>query len=803
MKSKIFIIVLIFILLFLGCAYYNTFYNAEQFYKKAAQEREKRLVDMKKSASKNTDRDFTKPSGNEIQNYDKAIEKASKVLQLHPKSKYVDDALMLVGECFYYREDYVKAERKFQELLNNYPESEFFPSAKLWLARTFVKQEKFEEAKAEFQDIITSRVPREIRDEALLALGELYFIQEDFVTAALEYLTAVKNVKDKSNRSKAALKMGDCYFTLKDYEKAIDAYQLAVKYSTDSDIENEALFQLAKSYRLHGNYSEAMKVLQKLLGRESFSEEKPMAKLEMAMNIYLREKARHRMNQEQPGFDDKKSSTDNDFNLAVEWLESIIDDHPRTEGAARANYYLGKIYEADFALYDSAYVNYMRVKNQNRTSLMADSATTRADAIVQLLGLIEVVKKQTAEQNNQAKYQSDFDLDEDKVDESALDDSTRFRLRQDRMLRRLKKFVFYNPLVALPDSLLADSLFADSLALVDSIWVRDESGRIADNRNYYDQFDNQEFKEQETDEERKLREKKETLNRQLVPKIKELEKNQLIQNKLLLAEEYLFQFNNYDSALVQYEAILLNFPDSTTRKMRPQVLYTMQYIYENIKQNQLVADSLLKIIAENYPGSPQGMNARKLLKLPQLAATDDLALDLFEEAEYEYLENQNARTALTLYKTVEKKFPASEYAAKSAYAAAWIYENVLNENEQAVTLYEELIEKYSDSQFAKQARKKVDVYKTEREKQLAAQKEAAAKVASDSTLAVADSTRDEKSAVHSDSVSTPLAVNTVNGEASKTISHSGMEGAMGADGHFIPRTEPRRPSRVLYMRKED
>lgn len=805
MKSKIFNIILTIAFLLTGCAYYNTFYNAEQFFKKAEKEREKRLEDMKKNANKNLNRDYSKPSGNELQSYDKAIEKASKVLQMYPDSKYIDDALILLGQCFYYREDNLKAERKFKELLNNYPESEFIPEAKLWLARTYLELEKYDDAKAEFQDIITSRVPREIRDEALLALGELYFIQEDYITAAHEYRTAIKNVKNKTNRSKAALQMGECYFILKDYEKATDGYRLAVKYSTDSDIENEALFKLAKSQRMNGQYDDAMKVLQRLLGRDSYLDQKPMVMLEMATCIYLKDKASQKMSWNQVELAEEQASDDKDYYLAVEWLESIIDEHPRTEGAARACYYLGRIYETDYALYDSAYANYMRVKNHNRTSVMVDSANAKAEAIVQLLGLKEIVKKQTAELNNEVgSYYSEFDLDVEQVDESMLDDSTRFKLRKDRMLRRLKRFVFYNPEEALPDTLIADSLFADSLALVDSIWVRNPDGTLATSRNYYDQFDNDEFVAEETEEERQLRLKKETLNRQLVPKIKELEKNSLIQNKLLLAEEYLFQFNNYDSALVEYQSILLNFPDSTTRKIRPQILYTMHYIYGEIKNNETIADSLLGIIAENYPLSQQGINARKILKLPQLAKAEDLALGLFEEAEYEYLENNNVNNALTLYEKVETKYPKSEYAPKSAYAAAWIYDNVLNENEKALDLYEELIEKYADSKYALEAKKKLDTYKREKEKRLAAEKAASSKTGADSLAVVADSIRVPEMIAEADSATTVLAMNEpVEKKPQKTTNETGLEGTYGPDGQFIPRTEPRRPTRLLYLREED
>ncbi|MGH7601168.1 MAG: NAD-dependent protein deacylase, partial [bacterium] len=62
-----------------GCgAYFNTFYNTKKLYKEALEEQKRRGAD-------------NKPTSMEIQKYDKAIEKGSKLLQLHPKSRYVDD----------------------------------------------------------------------------------------------------------------------------------------------------------------------------------------------------------------------------------------------------------------------------------------------------------------------------------------------------------------------------------------------------------------------------------------------------------------------------------------------------------------------------------------------------------------------------------------------------------------------------------------------------------------------------------------------------------------------------------------
>ena len=110
------------ILLFSGCAYYNTFYNAKKFYREAEKERQKRertqVVELSPEEQERLRRsgfgrgtDLNRASTTEMQNYQRAVEKASKVLEFYPKSKYIDDAIMLLGECFYYRREYSKALR--------------------------------------------------------------------------------------------------------------------------------------------------------------------------------------------------------------------------------------------------------------------------------------------------------------------------------------------------------------------------------------------------------------------------------------------------------------------------------------------------------------------------------------------------------------------------------------------------------------------------------------------------------------------------------------------------------------------
>ena len=139
--------ILIFIIfLFTNCAYYNTFFNAEKYFKDAEKQREERLKKEKKQQGQLTSQQRAqrkanpnRPSSQEMKNYNLSIEKASKVLEIFSKSKYVDDALFLLGKCFFRKLDYQKALRKFIELNENFPDSEFAPEAKLWLGKTYIE----------------------------------------------------------------------------------------------------------------------------------------------------------------------------------------------------------------------------------------------------------------------------------------------------------------------------------------------------------------------------------------------------------------------------------------------------------------------------------------------------------------------------------------------------------------------------------------------------------------------------------------------------------------------------------------
>ena len=70
-----------------GCAYFNTLYNARMKYDEA--QAQKRAADPERlEISKSEERLYTE-----------SFEKAAKVVKYYPDSKYVDDALLLMGKA--------------------------------------------------------------------------------------------------------------------------------------------------------------------------------------------------------------------------------------------------------------------------------------------------------------------------------------------------------------------------------------------------------------------------------------------------------------------------------------------------------------------------------------------------------------------------------------------------------------------------------------------------------------------------------------------------------------------------------
>jgi len=338
-----------------SCAYYNTFYNTEKNFREGLAENKKRVGD--------------KPTATEIQKFDLAIEKASKVLQLYPNSKYADDAVMILGQSFFYKQDYLKAQRKFDELVANFPKSNLVPACRLWLAKTNIELRDYTGAERVLREL--QKQPRRggLNEEAQSLLGEIYFRQELYSLAAQEFEVASKELDDKTLRGRSLMRLGECYQKIGNVSGAVESFRLATSIGGDQDFKFQSSFQFAIALKSENRYEEALNIFRSLLSEFPTYKDIPLVKVQIADAHY--------------GL--------GEIEEAKNLFADIIDTHPRTEAAAAAYFYLGEIYERKEGDFAKAQENYDKVRKESPRSDKVNEATQRGKNVGELITLKQTI----------------------------------------------------------------------------------------------------------------------------------------------------------------------------------------------------------------------------------------------------------------------------------------------------------------------------------------------------------------------------------------------------------------------------
>ncbi len=699
-------LIILLLLLTSGCAYYNTFFNAKKYFKEAEEERNKRLEKLRKrEQTSSQQRGLDKPSASELKKYDNSIEKASKVLEIYPSSKYVDDALFLLGKCFYQKADYSKAKRKFLELIANFPNSKFVPESQLWLGKTNIELNEYETAEKNFHDILNSKSEDEIRDEAQFLLGGLFKRKRDFVTAIDEYQNAAKRAKDKTMRANAYYEIGECYYQLKDFAQAVASFKQARKYSPDSKFEFNAMFRAGLALKDLEKYDDAIKIFTNLVGDIVNEENWALCRLEIAHCNRLKK----------------------DYNLAIEWYLDIVNQHQKSVEAATAYYHLGKLYQEIDGNYEQAKEYYDKAVLENSTAEIIPDARALSKSIQQLLTLrtnIEAQQKRIAKGDSIAAVIDNLDIDDNELprfkltlldtlvatalfiplDSLMVSQDTLLPLYQlyyaenyDRFGEKIQKIetsAFTNkPEVELTrlDSLVAQSLEIPLAYLENNV---DSLYHIYDK--YYTSYKKNKLIYEQFYQANNTPGKTAQLGTPLEEQVK---------SKLSLAEIYLFEFNQPDSALKEYIDIL---EMDTSSKVIPKTLFSIGYICETFKKDTLLADSVYQRLITRYPDDPLAQQARKKIRSIEIIDSDAAIAKKFQSAEEAYLDNGKYDNALKTFESIYKEAPSSEYAPKALLAMGWIYEKNIQEYDKAFEIYQNLVNDYPASVYAKQIKSKVD-----------------------------------------------------------------------------------------------
>ena len=161
--------------------------------------------------------------------------------------------------------------------------------------------------------------------------------------------------------------------------------------------------------------------------------------------------------------------------------------------------------------------------------------------------------------------------------------------------------------------------------------------------------------------------------------------------------EFLLSLDMPDSALAVYRGVLEDLPDG---ELAPRALYAVGWILQNCFGDTSSADSAFDQLLRRYPESEQARALR-----------GDGGRELFLKAEGARLSGRPPDEFLPLYEDLLRTHPESLYAPRAAYAIAWTYENVLKDSLKAIRAYQEVAERFPDTEQGRIARRKLSLLK--------------------------------------------------------------------------------------------
>ena len=338
---------LFFVVIFLcsgGCAYYNTFYNAQQYYEEAEK------IRLQKEGK-------TIPI-TALDKYGKTIQKCQKVLSDYPESKFRTDAFLLMAKSKFYRKDYDLAIDDIRIVTqegndNQIEEAQYLRALCKW------KKGNAQTGINELTILLNISPSKEIQSKCHLSLAEIAQELKDSDLAMSHLLDGAKLTKSRDQKGVIYGRLAEMAFNKEDYDIAKDSYANVITNSLSKEKIENAHLQLLKILRIQKNYKAASRKIKGMLTDDKFKRIAGNLELELAQ-LYRAQ---------------------GEISEIETRLESIVNDYPRTPVSAEAYYLLGKIYTSQKWDLKKAKEYFDQVSKESSKSLFSPMGKSLSKAI--------------------------------------------------------------------------------------------------------------------------------------------------------------------------------------------------------------------------------------------------------------------------------------------------------------------------------------------------------------------------------------------------------------------------------------
>lgn len=639
-------------------AYFNTFYNAKKLYKEAS--------DIPR-------RDNGRASSNAISKYNQVIKKCGIILTDYKDSKYTDDALMLMGKAFYYKgRGYVQAIEKFQELIKFYPESEFYKEAHLYLAKCRYKMNKKQDAIADLKKILSKPDFKEIHPNALLTLAEYYEAEENYLQAEYNLTRIVDNFPKSKQYETAFFNLGKLYWQEEKFQRSRDTFQALKDSKVSKRTKLNARYYVTLNDLELGNYKKALRESRVLLKDEVKADKFPTIELMEARSLANLQK------------------TDE----AAKLFQKIVDENKRTEVAAQAYFYWGEMHFQITHDYETAIEKYNKVQNQKRNSDFVEKAVSKSAVASQIIQYYHPDSSLDIETLVDQQFKlAEFYLQNLQQPDSALvvyDDIIERKDLVKTEIDTLKSdldslYQAHSDIIdklTTPDSTsISDSV---TTATVDSVFLpllADSTITTADSSFGLPGTDSLQIAKLDT----------------------------IQTDSLTIAPDSVATRNTFADSLL---SLYTQLKQKIARKEKeydiyqniciPHANFLKVWIYDQVKQDSLVADSLASLLQKNYPDNKYTLACRQLLNDEKIEfeTEEKKHLQTYTKA-IEFLDTHPQKSVDLL--EVISKDSTNTYHHKALYALGYIHYFVLEDSVAAKSYWQQILA-YDNSDFQSQVK---------------------------------------------------------------------------------------------------
>ena len=332
-----------------SCVYFNTLYNARKIYGEAEEMRgETGEVDRNLKAK-----------------YGEVIIKCAKIVRDYPDSKWVDDAIFLMGQALVRQGEYDKGIRKFVELTTNYPESEYVPKSIYWLAKANYAKGEYNQALLYTERFLEAFPDHDLKFDVIFLAGDISLGLEDYENALGFYSRVAEESGKKEHKEEASLRSAELYYQMENWASAAAGYESVLGKGMNWDTRYAISISLANCYTKIGKCTEALELCNGLLEEITKTKEKPAVMLGKAASYVCMDS----------------------LQAAIKGYDVVAGLFPRSNYSAEAYFHLGVIYHEKLDSLQQAQEAYAKVSNESASSEYAAVALQRSSSLKRLLEL--------------------------------------------------------------------------------------------------------------------------------------------------------------------------------------------------------------------------------------------------------------------------------------------------------------------------------------------------------------------------------------------------------------------------------